>query len=146
MSETPLSVQIHGTAPPKKVSGHDKKPLSEDAIKTALESWLLADKWSVKTAMGKTHGIDVEANKPGARWIIEVKGPGSRDPMRVNYFISILGETLQRMNDAEARYSICFPKLQQYERLWSRLPDLAKKRTGISMILVSDDGTVEERS
>ena len=121
-----------------------KSSLSEDAIKSVLEKWLLADDWTVKTAMGKAHGIDVEANKPGERWIIEVKGPGSRDPMRVNYFISILGETLQRMNDPNARYSICFPRLQQYERLWAKLPQLAKKRTGISIIFVSPDGSVEE--
>jgi hypothetical protein len=119
--------------------------LTEDKIKTAVKEWLKADNWTVKTAMGKAHGIDVDATKKsGERWIIEVKGPGSRAPMRVNYFISILGETLQRMNDPQARYSICFPRLQQYERLWSRLPDLAKERTGISIIFVSPDGTIQE--
>jgi hypothetical protein len=31
-------------------------------------------------------------------WIIEARGCGSRDPMRVAYFLSILGELFQRMN------------------------------------------------
>lgn len=66
--------------------------------------------------------------------------------MRVNYFIGILGETLQRMADPAARYSIAFPDLTQYRRLWERLPKLAKSRTGITMILVSKAGHVEHLS
>ena len=66
--------------------------------------------------------------------------------MRVNYFISMLGETLQRMDDPDAKYSIAVPDVQQFRKLWGRLPQLAKQRTGISVLFVSRDGSVEEVS
>ena len=121
---------------------HDLDALSEDEIKEVLVEWLEKDGWKSKVAWGRTQGIDVDAEKGKNRWIIEVKGPGSRPQMRVNYFIAILGETLQRMNDSSAQYSIALPDLQQYRRLWDRLPVLAKSRTGISILFVSVDGEV----
>jgi hypothetical protein len=39
-----------------------------------------------------------------ARWVIEAKGGGSLNPMRVNYFLAVLGELLQRMSDPCARH------------------------------------------
>ena len=74
--------------------------------------------------------------------MIEVKGPGSRPQMRVNYFLSMLGEILQRMDDPAARYSIALPDLLQYRGLWNRLPMLAKQRTGIDILFVDADGKV----
>ena len=90
------------------------------------------------------HGVDIKVrNKDYSRyWIIEVKGPGSRQAMRVNYFIAILGETLQRMTDSNARYSIALPDLEQFRRLWERLPQLAKERTTIDVIFVDEDGNI----
>lgn len=117
--------------------------LSEDKVKSVLGTWLKAQGWDTKIAWGNAQGIDIDARRGPERWIIEVKGPGSRQPMRVNYFISILGETLQRMSDSKARYSIAFPDMPQYLGLWNRLPHLAKKRTGISILLVTKNGTVE---
>ena len=101
------------------------------------------DGWDPAVAWGNTRGIDIDARRHFERWIIEVKGPGSRQPMRVNYFISVLGETLQRMDDDCANYSIALPDLPQYRGLWERFPDLAKFRTKISAIFVSNDGTIE---
>jgi len=69
----------------------DEEYLSEDAIKEILESWLVAQGWNVKVAWGHVHGIDVEAIKDNSRWVIEAKGQGSLNPMRVNYFLGILG-------------------------------------------------------
>jgi hypothetical protein len=137
----PSQVGAGIAAPVSKPTGvirnHDVDALSEDEIKEVIDSWLQVDGWETKVAWGKAQGIDIDARRGLERWIIEVKGPGSRQPMRVNYFISILGETLQRMSDPTARYSIAFPDLPQYRNLWSRLPDLAKSRTGISIIFVS---------
>ena len=130
------------TAKPK-AKNHDLEALSEDEIKAVLEKWLSAAGWESKVAWGKERGIDIDATKGLSRWIIEVKGPGSRQPMRVNYFIGILGETLQRMEDPNAKYSIAFPDLPQYRGLWARLPVLAKSRTQISIIFVNTDGSVE---
>lgn len=122
-------------------SDHDGV-LSEDEVKAVLQKWLEADGWTTEIAWGRTPGIDIDARRGEERWIIEVKGPGSRQPMRVNYFIGILGETLQRMDDPHAQYSIAFPDMQQYQGLWERLPALAKERTEISVLFVKSDGRV----
>lgn len=116
--------------------------LTEDQIKVVLKEWLEADGYTVKVAMGKQQGIDIEATRNEERWVIEVKGPGSRDAMRVNYFLAILGETLQRMGDENSRYSIALPDMQQYRNLWARLPKLAKQRTRIDAMFVNSDGKV----
>jgi len=62
--------------------------------------------------------------------------------MRVNYFLSILGEILQRMDDPEAKYSIALPDIKQFRLLWERFPSLAKKRTGISILFVDSNGKI----
>ena len=116
--------------------------LQEEEIKHVLSEYLVSNGWNVKVAWGHQQGIDIEADKNGKRWVIEVKGPGSRQQMRVNYFISILGETLQRMNDINARYSIALPDLEQYRRLWNKLPTSAKERTTIDLILVDETGNI----
>jgi len=100
--------------------------------------------WKTQVACGKTHGIDIDALKERKRWIIEVKGCGSRDAMRVNYFLAILGERLQRMDDTNAKYSIALPDIKQYRNLWSKLPSLAKERTGISILFVIENKGIEE--
>lgn len=89
-------------------------------------------------------GKVTDARKDGKRWLIEVKGPGSRQPMRVNYFLGILGEALQRMNDPNARYLIALPDMDQYRRLWNRLPQLAKERATIDLLLINSDGNIHE--
>lgn len=116
--------------------------LSEDGLKASLEHWLSADGWVSSIAWKKVRGIDIEARRGTERWVIEVKGHGSLNAMRVNYFLAILGETLQRMDDPEARYSIALPDVQQFRRLWVRLPALAKQRTKISALFVSETGQV----
>lgn len=121
------------TLSPRK--NHDLEALSEEEIKTELNDWLISEGWNTQVAWGRTPGIDIDAHRRRERWIIEVKGPGSRSPMGVNYFIGILGETLQRMDDPAAKYSIALPDLEQYRRLWERLPALAKGRTRISSTL-----------
>ena len=63
--------------------------------------------------------------------------------MRVNYFLHVLGEAPQRMDDPHAAYSIALPDLKQFRNLWGRLPQLAKQRTGITAIFVNEDGNVE---
>jgi hypothetical protein len=104
-------------------------------------AWLEADGWKVVVAWGKARGIDIEATRDGKRWIIEAKGSGSLPAMRVNYFLHILGETLQRMTDLDA-YSIAVPDMPQFLSLWQQLPDLAKISIGINAIFVGSDGAV----
>ncbi len=133
------------TPPPataRSPNSQDIEGLTEDQIKGVLRTWLEASGYQTRIAMGKERGIDIDARREKERWIIEVKGPGSLQPMRVNYFISMLGELLQRMDDPEAKYSIALPDLAQYRGLWQRLPTLAKERTTISAIFVSTKGEV----
>ena len=72
-----------------------------------------------------------------------MKGCGSRQAMRVNYFLAILGEVLQRMDSEYCEYFIALPKMQQYENLWNKLPALAKQRTKVGLILVDENGQLE---
>ncbi len=99
--------------------------------------------WRATVVWQKERGIDIEAFKEGQRWIIEAKGRGSRDQMCVNYFMAILGETLQRMNDPQAKYSIALPDHRQFRNLWTRLPEVAKLRTGITILFAGGDGNVQ---
>jgi hypothetical protein len=98
----------------------------------------------VNIAWARTRGVDVLATKNHQRWLLEVKGEGSLNAMRVNYFLCILGELLQRMDDPNAKYSIVLPDLKQFRNLWTRLPALAKQRTTITALFVKRDGRVEE--
>jgi hypothetical protein len=100
--------------------------LSEDDVKRKLQNWLEAAGWHVHVIWGRGCGIDIEARDCSHRWVIEVKGSGSRDPMRVNYFLAILGELLQRMTDPNASYSSALPDMPQFRGLWQRLPPIAK--------------------
>lgn len=118
--------------------------LSEDKVKEIINNYLVLDGWKTQVAWGRIHGIDIDAFKDNKRWIIEVKGCGSRNAMRVNYFLAILGETLQRMNDPNAKYSIALPDMKQYRNLWYKLPRLAKERTGISVLFVNKNKEIEE--
>lgn len=124
-----------------RANGNDNA-LQEEDIKRILNSYLIQNNWISKVAWNHQHGADIVAERNGERWVIEVKGPGSRQPMRVNYFIGILGEILQRMDDCNVRYSIAFPDLDQYRRLWNKLPQTAKERTTIDLILVDKNGNI----
>lgn len=121
-------------------------PLSEDAVKAALDKWLQNDGWQVDIAWGKTRGIDIDARRGTERWIIEAKGCGSLAPMRVNYFLAVIGETLQRMDDTNARYSIALPEMGQFRGLWDRLPLLAKARLEWTALFVDEHGGVQVAS
>jgi hypothetical protein len=117
---------------------------SEDQLKTVLQRWLEAQGWVVEIAWAKTRGIDLHARRGEERWVIEAKGSGSLDAMRVNYFLGVLGATLQRMDDPKAGYSIALPDVKQFRNLWARLPALAKQRTKITALFVQGDGLVQQ--
>lgn len=137
-----------GAKPPEAIvfSGRhseEGEPLQEEDIKHILTEKLTAEGWEVRAAWGHEPGVDIDAKRGEERWLIEVKGPGSRKQMRVNYFLSILGETLQRMDDPAARYTIALPDMAQYRNLWERLPALAKERTTIDIMFVDAEGNID---
>ena len=131
---------------PRNSAAASGKDLSEDRLKHYLREWFRANGWEAVVAWGHERGIDIDAVCNEKRWLVEVKGIGSRPEMRVNYFIGILGETLQRMNDPASKYSIALPDVQQFRRLWDRLPRLAKQRTQITALFVNVNGQVTEVS
>lgn len=118
--------------------------LQEEDIKRILTDWLKKDGWAVRIAWGRSRGVDIDARRDGKRWLLEVKGPGASSNARSNYFIGVLGETLKRMDDPDARYTIVFPDMAQYRTSWAGLPKLAKERTGIDMLLVDEKGNIQE--
>jgi hypothetical protein len=130
--------------PRKSTASSGEDDLSEDRLKHHLREWFRANSWEAVVAWGHERGVDIDSGRDGKRWIVEVKGIGSRPEMRVNYFIGVLGETLQRMNDPASKYSIGLPDVQQFRRLWDRLPRLAKQRTQITALFVSASGQVAE--
>jgi len=119
--------------------------LSEDEVKNIIKQYLERNGWNVEIAYGKAAGIDINAQKEDKRWIIEVKGCGSSPQMRRNYFFSVLGDLLQRMSVEEFKYSIAFPKIDQFEKLWENLPNLAKTRTTITCLFADFNGSVIEK-
>jgi hypothetical protein len=117
----------------------------EKKIKQILESYLTSRGWKPEIVWGIGHGIDIESKRGNKRWIIQVKGPSILRPINANVFLSVLGEVLQRMDDPNCRYSIALPDIEQFRRLWERLPGLAKTRTGITALFVKfASDTVEE--
>ncbi len=125
------------------------KMMSEDLdygeaeTRDLLAGYLEKEGWTIPHHEIKSHGVDIEAKNGKQRWLIEVKGCGSRTAMRHNYFLAIIGEILQRMEHSTDKYSIAFPNRKKYLDLWQKLPLLAKERSKISMILVGKSGYIE---
>lgn len=120
--------------------------IPEKKVKQILKGFLTSQGWNPRITWGSTHGIDIEAKRNTARWIIEVKVAESSNPAIVNSFVSVLGEILQRMDYQECKYSIALPDTEPFRRLWERLPTLAKDRTGITVLFVNPAGNVTERA
>lgn len=121
-----------------------KDGMPEDNVKLLLGVWLERRGWEVSIAAGKEPGPDILARQGSESWTIEVKGSGSRPQMRVNYFLSALGQILQRIDSDKVRYSVAFPDMPQYRRLWARLPGEAKIRTGVTALFVGASGEIDE--
>lgn len=119
---------------------------TEDSVKEHLLHWLIQQGWEAEVSWGRKPGADIVARKGDKTWIIEVKGQGTMPPMRVNFFLAVLGETLQRMTDPNTAYSVAFPDLKQYRNLWERLPLLAKQKTNISALFVDRSGHVTQNT
>ena len=93
-------------------------------------------------AWGRVRGIDIDARHPdGRRYVIEAKAEvGRNGPQQVNYFLGMLGELVQRMDDTQASYGIALPDNRQYRGLVDRLPALAKERLRLAVFWVCRRG------
>jgi hypothetical protein len=142
---SPEGKKVEPEAPKEKVKESEVlAAFSEDNLKQILNDFLISNGWETQIAWGRIPGIDINAIRGTKRWIIEVKGLGSSNPMNVNYFLGVLAETLQRMDDPNAKYSIALPDVKQFRNLWGRLPMLAKNRTGITVLFINEVGNIEE--
>lgn len=126
------------------VTGKDLAAISEDDVKRAILATLEARGWTVAVAWGKIRGADVIATRGQERWVIECKGTGSLAPMQNNYFVGVLGELLQRMDDPGTKHSIGLPDHPKFRRLWHELPQLTKQRLSLTALFVSLSGALAE--
>ncbi len=110
--------------------------LSEDSVKAAIAAVLQLEGWETDIRWGRVHGIDIAAWRGNERLVLEAKGEGSRNPMRVNYFLGALGELLQRMESPDACYGIAVPAHRQYVRLILRLPLWVRSHLNLCFYLV----------
>ncbi|MEZ0578133.1 restriction endonuclease [Nocardioides sp. MH1] len=121
------------------VARYDQGPISEDEVKAAVRDYLVADGFVVEVAWGRSPGIDIVATRSdGRRLVIEVKAEkGVTGAQQHNYFVGMLGELVQRMNDPAATYGIALPDNGQYRGLVNRLPSYARERLGLVVFWVS---------
>jgi Restriction endonuclease len=112
--------------------------ITENDVKAAVCDYLASRGYEVKVAWDRTRGIDVDARHPdGTRHVIEAKAEtGTSGAQQVNYFVGMLGELLQRMDDEGASYGIALPLNRQYRGLVDRLPRLARDRLGLNVFWV----------
>lgn len=140
MGRASLQMMRNGLLPD---SGNSVMNMSEEDVKRNVKKWLEADGWDVGVDWEHGRGIDIEAKRGNERWVIEAKGSGSRNPIKHIYFLTVLGETLQRMDDPDTHYGIALPDTSKFRKLWTRLPDLAKSRMRIKALFVGAGGNID---
>jgi hypothetical protein len=119
--------------------------LPEKKIKYFLEEFLNSQGWTRETdSVSINRDIDIEVKRGIEKWIIEIESPEVFDNEITDSFVTVLGRILQRMDNSKSKYSIALPDIKPFRRLWERLPDLAKNRTRITALFVSETGAVVE--
>jgi hypothetical protein len=113
------------------------KLLAEDEVKKAVQDHLTAHGYQVQVAWGHHPGIDIEAQRPDDRILIEAKGEVESNPQQHNYFVGALGELVQRLADPDARYGLALPDNQQYRNLVKKLPGVARERLHLVVYFVA---------
>jgi hypothetical protein len=113
--------------------------ITEDEVKEAVRAYLSVRGFDVAVAWGRRQGIDIDAQHvDGRRYVIEAKAEvGKSGAQQVNYFVGMLGELVQRMEDPNVSYGIALPMNRQYRGLVNRLPALARERLRLSVFWVS---------
>ena len=132
----PLDRSQYGVLSPRRIE--------QDHVKGAIEQWLVTSGWTVEFAGAQQRGLDLEATKSGARWVIEARGQGEDNPMGRNYFSIVLGNIVQRMDDADTKYSLAFPEIEPFLGMWRLFPPEAKSRLGLTILFVDASGRVKE--
>jgi hypothetical protein len=142
LPDSPAQQTSEPTPPPVVPGGDDHRRITEDEVKEAVRAYLSAGGFDVAVAWDRVRGIDIDARHPdGRRYLIEAKAEvGKSGPQQVIYFVGMLGELVQRMDDAQASYGIALPDNRQYRRLVNRLPAPARERLRLAVFWVSREG------
>ena len=150
-----------GAAPP----AHDEEWFWEGKVQAKLVSYLAAAGWRIRrvanTATGE-HGVDIEADRPGERRVIEVKGyPGSTyargerkgaakstsvaAQARTYFSNALLSGLLMRSEDSNARVVLAFPDVPTFSSLGERVA-APLRAAGVEVWLVRENGEVTNPS
>jgi hypothetical protein len=142
LPDSPAQQTSEPTPPPVVPGGSDHRRITEDEVKEAVRAHLTGRGFDVSVAWGRVRGIDIDArHADGRRYVIEAKAEvGKVGAQQVNYFVGMLGELVQRMDDAQASYGIALPDNRQYRGLVNRVPSLANERLRLAVFWVSREG------
>lgn len=133
---------------PSEIGPVDPRPIgvadlvSEQAVKTAVKTYLEEQGWSVRVA-DRARGVDIDANRAAERLMLKAKGGAPNPPQQVNNFLGAVGELVQRLRDPNTRYGLALPDNLQYRRLIGRLPRLARERI-VQVVYLVDPGTASD--
>ncbi|HEV2489121.1 MAG TPA: hypothetical protein VGT03_04880 [Candidatus Acidoferrales bacterium] len=116
--------------------------LGEETVKNCVADFLRGRGYAVAVGKKREHGPDIRATKDGLNLVVEAKGEGSRNEMFNNFFVSILGQILQRMTEQAAEYGIALPAHRKFARLIEELSDTPRFVLRLNFYLVrpSSDG------
>jgi hypothetical protein len=120
--------------------------VSEQAVKTAVKTYLEEQGWSVRVAWGhadRARGADIDANRSAERLMLNARGGAPNPRQQVNNFLGAVGELVQRLRDPNTRYGLALPDNLQYRRLIGRLPRLARERI-VQVVYLVDPGTASD--
>src|SRR5215217_8762785 len=124
LPQSPAQQTSEPTPPPVVLGGSDHSRITEDEVKEAVRAHLTARGFDVAVAWGRLRWIDIDARHPdGRRYLIEAKAEvGKNGPQQVNYFVGMLGELVQRMDDVQASYGIALPDNRRTEASLTDFP------------------------
>ena len=119
--------------------------LDEESVKASVAEFLRGRGYTVSVGEKRERGADMRATREGLKLIIEAKGEGSRNEMFNNFFVSILGQILQRTAELAAEYGVALPAHRKYARLIEEFSDNTRFILRLNFYLVrpSSDGAYE---
>ena len=142
----PLSQVSPGTKPMDKVERVPvrSKVFTEKETENILIQHLNSKGYTVRRQVRVASGlIDVVAEGPEGRWLIEAKGEdrGGYTSAEMNFQIG-LGQLMSRMKHSETQYGLAFPITSDFTRVLRKYKgSFAFEKLGICLIPVKKDGT-----
>lgn len=114
-----------------------KQGVDEETVKQAVASFLESEGYTVAVGKKREHGPDLHATtKEGLRLVVEAKGEGSLNAMFNNFFLSALGEIVQRWDALTTEYGIAVPAHRKFGRLIEELSDSVRYALRLNFYLV----------